>query len=34
LRAWKKKENRNDINIYKMADKIFIEKVPVKERRK
>ncbi|MDR7813354.1 hypothetical protein [Lacrimispora sp.] len=34
LRAWKKKENRNDFNIYKMAERIFIEKVPVKERRK
>ncbi|WP_313152099.1 hypothetical protein [Lacrimispora sp.] len=34
LRAWKKKESRNDFNIYKMAERIFIEKVPVKERRK
>jgi hypothetical protein len=34
LRAWKKKENRYDFNIYKMVERIFIEKVPVKERRK
>lgn len=34
LRGWKKKESRSDFNIYKMAEKIFIEKIPTKERRK
>lgn len=34
LRAWKKREKRNDINFYKMIDKIYIEKIPVRGRKK
>ncbi len=33
LRGWKKREKRNDFNIYKMAEKIFIEKVAAKPKR-
>jgi len=33
LRGWKKKENRSDFNIYKMAEKIFIEKIVAKTKR-
>lgn len=34
LRSWKKTKKRTDFNVYKMAERIFIEKVPVKGRRK
>lgn len=34
LRSWKKNHNRTDINIYKMADRVFIEKIVAKGRRK
>lgn len=34
LRSWKKDHNRTDINIYKMADRVFIEKIVAKGRRK
>lgn len=30
LRSWKKNHNRTDFNIYKMADRVFIEKIVVK----
>lgn len=33
LRYWKKKNNREDINVFRLVDKIFVEKVPVKPKR-
>lgn len=33
LRGWKKKENRTDFNVYRIAETIYIEKVPVKAKR-
>ncbi|MBS5955506.1 MAG: hypothetical protein KIC73_01190 [Clostridiales bacterium] len=33
LRGWRKKENRTDFNIYKMAERIFIEKVTPKTKK-
>ena len=33
LRGWKKKENRTDFNIYRIAETIYIEKVSTKTKR-
>jgi hypothetical protein len=33
LRGWKKKENRTDLNIYRIAETIYIEKVSTKTKR-
>jgi len=33
LRSWKKKDKREDVNLYRISERIFIEKVPVKPKR-
>nr|DAM27058.1 MAG TPA: hypothetical protein [Caudoviricetes sp.] len=33
LRGWKKKENRTDLNIYRIAETIYIEKVSTKTKK-
>lgn len=33
LRSWKKKNNREDINVFRMSESIYIEKIPVKAKR-